>query len=485
MRLLDKIVGWFAREDRLVAGSILRVGLGIVILSVYLLHYPYRHYFWGPDAFVSLEMFKALLDDVGGSHSVYALSDKPWVFEALFHAGLLCTLLFVLGVWARVTAVLTYVFTFSLWERNSYVLDGGDNILIICLFFLLFVRTDRYLAVGAARRRARLAAPAAEPVGEGRLDRARAWLYQAGTVLHNAALIAIIVQVCFLYLTSALYKVQGQMWQSGVALYYVLRVQEFTWPGVAEFIWRNAALVTAFTYLTVLEQVAYPFMLLNRYAKRISVFIVVQMHAGIALLMGLFSFSTVMITLQATAFRDHEFFGAFHWLRCRAAAFAEMLAALRGSLGRRLAPVAPRPAMAVRARAGVTVYYDGWCPRCTAIRAGVERLDWLGLVSFRSVRDAGVEAEAGVAAERLLARMHVRGRGGRMRSGAAAMAAMFARVPLLAPLWPVLALGSALGVGERIYDFAASRRKVIPVGACDGAACATGLGGPEAELAVR
>ena len=50
------------------------------------------------------------------------------------------------------------------------------------------------------------------------------------------------------------------MWQSGTALYYVLRTGEFGWPGYAELIYLNVPLMVALTYLTVAFQVSFPFL---------------------------------------------------------------------------------------------------------------------------------------------------------------------------------------------------------------------------------
>src|SRR5688500_5244575 len=161
MRALNDVVAWFTREDRLVAASVLRVGLGAVLLSMYLLHYPFRDFIWGPDAFVSYEMFTRTLGETRG-FSLYALSDSPRVFELVFHCGILVTLLWFLGVCTRITGILTYVFAFSLWARNGYVLDGGDNILILVLFFLCFARTGRHLSV-AGRLRGRRGRTREEP----------------------------------------------------------------------------------------------------------------------------------------------------------------------------------------------------------------------------------------------------------------------------------------------------------------------------------
>ncbi|BAD39929.1 thiol-disulfide oxidoreductase DCC family protein [Symbiobacterium thermophilum] len=120
----------------------------------------------------------------------------------------------------------------------------------------------------------------------------------------------------------------------------------------------------------------------------------------------------------------------------------------------------------------ITVFYDGWCPLCTAARQRLARLDWLGRLEFVSIRDPGVAERAGVAPERLAARLHVHTpRTGRWAEGIWAVAAIAARLPLLWPLWPLLALAGVTGLGQPLYDFIARRRAIVPVGQCDETGC--------------
>jgi hypothetical protein len=138
---------------------------------------------------------------------------------------------------------------------------------------------------------------------------------RAVTLLHNAALLAVIGQVCVLYLASALYKTQGELWQNGTAVYYMMRVQDFTLPGVSEVFYRNSLFVTAGTYGTVLFQLAFPFLLLNRWTRLLALGGAIAMHGAIALLMGLVTFSWVMITVELPLLGDRRIEAIGAWLR--------------------------------------------------------------------------------------------------------------------------------------------------------------------------
>lgn len=99
----------------------------------------------------------------------------------------------------------------------------------------------------------------------------------------------------------------GEVWQNGTALYYVLRSQWFTWPGVSEMVYGNSHVVTGLTYATVLFEVSFPFMLFNRWTRYLAIGIGASMHVGIALLMGLFPFSWTMLSLYFLLISDREY----------------------------------------------------------------------------------------------------------------------------------------------------------------------------------
>jgi antimicrobial peptide system SdpB family protein len=219
-------------------------------------------------------------------------SDPVW-FQVIFHLGILCTLLFTLGWRTRFITPLTWMFTWSVQQRNPMILDGGDNLMILVLVYLMVVDTGRYLAIDSAARR-----------GGNRGDRLP---YRIGTLLHNAGLAAIVLQVVVVYWASGMYKVQGELWQNGTALYYIMRVSEFTWPGWSELVWRNGLLVGLLTHATVLFQVAFPLLLLRRETRVLAVLGGIALHGGIAVFMGLISFSAVMISTELVLISDRRY----------------------------------------------------------------------------------------------------------------------------------------------------------------------------------
>jgi len=186
-----------------------------------------------------------------------------------------------------------WVFTWSIFQRNPPLLDGGDNLMVIVLGYLVVVDTGQHLAVRGTREET-------DP---------ESLRWRLGTLLHNAGLLLIVVQVCVVYLASALFKAAGELWQNGTALYYVLRVQEFALPGVSELLYTSPLVVTAATYGTVLFQLAFPFLLFNRVTRLIAFAGAVMMHSGIAVLMGLVTFSWIMSSVEFVLIDEDRYRG--------------------------------------------------------------------------------------------------------------------------------------------------------------------------------
>ncbi|MBS7531695.1 HTTM domain-containing protein [Hazenella sp. IB182353] len=132
--------------------------------------------------------------------------------------------------------------------------------------------------------------------------------------LHNLAVATTILQLCFLYLSSGLHKVMGEMWTNGTALYYILQVGEYTHPFFQRIISSSDIILMISAYSAIFIQLSFPFLLLNRYTKYIAMFNIIALHTGIAIIMGLFTFSAIMISIQFLMLSDGEYKKAFAYI---------------------------------------------------------------------------------------------------------------------------------------------------------------------------
>jgi hypothetical protein len=109
--------------------------------------------------------------------------------------------------------VLFAVVVTSFHGRDIFMTDGGDNVIVLMAVYLVFTACGRRWSLDARRRRRRVPPPVSR--------QAALMRGQISTVLHNCGMFVIAAQVCVLYGSAGLYKVQGGLWRDGTALHYV------------------------------------------------------------------------------------------------------------------------------------------------------------------------------------------------------------------------------------------------------------------------
>lgn len=109
------------------------------------------------------------------------------------------------------------------------------------------------------------------------------------------------------------------------------------------------------------------------------------------------------------------------------------------------------------------VFIDGWCAQCRAAARVLARLDRRHRLLVLSFRDDERYRDAGLTPADLQASMYVvEVATGRAHGGYRAVQVLARLLPPLWPLRPVLALAKWTGQGDRLYDYLAARRRIIP-----------------------
>jgi predicted DCC family thiol-disulfide oxidoreductase YuxK len=114
------------------------------------------------------------------------------------------------------------------------------------------------------------------------------------------------------------------------------------------------------------------------------------------------------------------------------------------------------------------VFIDGWCAQCRGAGRALERLDRRGRIAVVSFRDDARYLDAGVTLDQVQSRLYlVEPAGRRTYGGYDAVRALARLLPPLWPLRPLLAVAKWTGQGDRLYDYLAARRRIVPnPGAC-------------------
>ncbi|MFT4258551.1 HTTM domain-containing protein [Microbacterium sp.] len=311
----DRFFAWLTdASHNLRSFSMLRILFGIGLLFMLVPSIPERSILWGPASFwVDPEASRRgfILFDVLIS------KDDPVLFELGFFALLLLAVLFTIGLGTRIVTPLMLIMLVSLQANNPYVLNGGDTLYRITLLFLVFANLSAHYSVDAfwAKRRRRAPRSLVPP--------------HISAAAHNAALILCGFQIIVVYVVSGIWKLTGEAWPEGTALFYALRIDEFIiYPMINELLWQSSLLIFVATFIALWAQTLFPLALLWR-PTRIAVLLTLMfMHTGIAVLLGLWPFSLAMIALDMLFIRD----SSWEWIGARARRLRQRLIPSKAAL---------------------------------------------------------------------------------------------------------------------------------------------------------
>lgn len=395
MNLFDRLRPLAAIDLRSLA--LFRVVLGIaVLLNVVLL--------W-PDAAI-------FLADEGGLYTrAMALDDQaPWRWSLLFaggtpaflHAALLLNglagLALLLGWRTRLATVVCWLFALSFKHRAMLYLSLADTQLPILLFWAMFLPLGARFSVDAALDRR-------PPVERD---------------VVSVASLAVLLNVMYLYFVGALEKT-GASWQvEHSAVFLAISSVETSSP-LAPLLVQFPTLCAALTQFVYAVELAAPLLLFLPFATQwVRLF-------GVPFLMSLHLAFVLFLSI-----------GIFPWVSL--AGLCLFLPALLWD--RVLRPWNDRPA-----RRGIVMYYDrdcGFCEKtCRLFRA-------FGMHPETRIVPAQDEAEIGALLERENSWV-VRGHDGRLRLRWDAVAYVWRRSPLLAPLGWLSALPGLSALGNVLY----------------------------------
>jgi len=233
---------------------------------------------------------------------------------AVIHVGVLCVIvLFILGLFTRVTSVVVWIAVVGYIHRTQQVLFGMDTMMNILLLYLMIGNSGAALSLD--RLIARYRAARASLRRTGTLDApTRAFL--AGPPPSKGAgfgLRLIQIHFCFIYVAAGLSKLKGGAWWDGRATWDVMANPEFT---LLQYEWYENALrqfvkikplyhimISGGAWSTLFIEIAGPFLLWTR-LRWLIVLLASAMHAGIAVLMGLNLFELLMMVMLVAFLPD-------------------------------------------------------------------------------------------------------------------------------------------------------------------------------------
>lgn len=197
--------------------------------------------------------------------------------RAIFAVYALSLVALLVGAQTRLAAIIAWLSHFALNNAAAATIYGVDLFAHIALFYCVVFPVGAAIAFDV-RKRALISASS-----------------------NRLALRVLQLHLCIVYFSSAIEKGFGEQWWNGEAVWRAV-----TLPGLAQFdmTWLAAvpwvAVLAGWSTLAV--EACYAFLIWPKRTRLPMALATIGMHAGIALVMGLTSFSALMIVLTTTAF---------------------------------------------------------------------------------------------------------------------------------------------------------------------------------------
>ncbi|WP_323173893.1 HTTM domain-containing protein [Natrialba sp. PRR66] len=155
---------------------------------------------------------EALFSDYSSltAYSVHTLSGEAWAQWLLFLVAGLVALALLVGYRTRIATIVSWLLLVSLHVRNPMVLNAGDVLLRMLLFWSIFLPLGSRWSIDARRRNP------AQSSGD------------AAPTIATIGTIAVLLQVLLMYLTNAVHKTRSDMWMSGEAVVHIFQADHLT-----------------------------------------------------------------------------------------------------------------------------------------------------------------------------------------------------------------------------------------------------------------
>lgn len=238
----------------------------LIIKSIYWL--SFFDLFFGPDSIVfkSEKWIGTVKDaafvfyhDGGGHLSFYSLL----LLLCLCCFQLIYTRLYFIG------DVLIWFIVVNLNNAAYPTLTGGDHLLNQYLLFNCFLCSPSVIKPGA--------------------------FSEMKKALHNTAVIAVMIQLCFVYFLSGLAKFSDLGWLSGSAISTITQIDHFSMWATLKNLGRFGFISLMVNYVVLFYQLLFPVFIWIKAIKKPLLILGLIMHLYIALFMGIVEFAAIMI----------------------------------------------------------------------------------------------------------------------------------------------------------------------------------------------
>jgi hypothetical protein len=187
------------------------------------------------------------------------------------------TIMLLFGKYTKATAIVSFLLLASFHEKNIFVLNSGDTLIRLLLFYLILAPSEKCLSLDAIKKKKGVSA-------------AEFKKWQQSPIWPRRLMQ---IQLAIVYLFAFMPKT-GITWKSGTALYYFLanpHFARFSFDSLGTFI----GLTALMTHTTLLIELLFPILIWFKSTRKYMLIAGISLNAGILILSNITFFSLIMI----------------------------------------------------------------------------------------------------------------------------------------------------------------------------------------------
>lgn len=262
---------WFTPVETSTLG-LLRIAVGIIVVGWTLALAPSLYAFYSPDGILpgypeyEGTLAWGLLEWFPGNAAV----------TIIYLALLLAAICLLVGFATRIAAVITFICMVTFAHRNPWVLNSGDLLVQLLVFYVMLAPAGESLSVDRWLKPDR-------PFWE--FPQRAIW-----------PLRLVQVQISIVYIAAVWDKLRGATWNDGTAVSYALRIEDLDRFPVPAFVTDSLILANFLTFGTLAIEFALAVLVWNRVLRPWVLLLGVSLHLGIdyGVRVGFFSWAILV-----------------------------------------------------------------------------------------------------------------------------------------------------------------------------------------------
>ncbi|WP_295904100.1 HTTM domain-containing protein [uncultured Bdellovibrio sp.] len=271
--------------------ALLRIGMGFLMIFNWMMIYCDLDTLYGPEGIVSLATAQQYGNQLRFSLFDYLPNTSKTVM-VLATMNLIAVLAMTVGAWTRTAIFVAFVTMVSFHHRNGFILNSADSVLRVFLFFLMFTHCGDYFSVDYWRKRAK------GLVGDIPAEKSP-W-----------ALRLIQIQFCVIYIATVMFKIKGDRWVDGTAVYIATRLDEFVRFELP--LLNNLLFIKLLTWSTLIVEFALGTLVWFKELRYWVLLAGIGLHLGIEYTMSIPVFEWAMIVMMIAMIDSRDI---QHWMQ--------------------------------------------------------------------------------------------------------------------------------------------------------------------------